>query len=144
MIDELISKRLTNEAFLRRLLNNLQERTKKSESGQSRERITTTIASLSKERERVLKSFEKGYRSEEQTDKMIAKIDADLTLAREELAQHRPIVAEMSPEAIAEYFSPCEEWEFLTPEQRRQILTSLVSEIHVDTDGDDPKITGLC
>jgi len=143
MIDELFATKLTSPEFFDALFSDLNDRAKKSSPADAIRRIETAISSLSRERERVLKSFEKGFRTEEQTDAMIVKLDAELARTKDELSSIRPIANPLSGEELAELFAPCLEWKNLSSLDRRRILSSIVLDIRVAASKDHVAITGI-
>jgi hypothetical protein len=69
-------------------------------------RLEAAITARVKERERVIKSFERGFRSEDEVSRMLPKIDAELARSKGELARVRPEKPPSSRE-IATLFAPC-------------------------------------
>lgn len=137
VLDDLFANHLLDPAFIARCVAELRRRVEQGGSAARIQRLTSQITALHNKRNRVIEVFIDGLISREEHDNRLRAIDRDVQMSRDALMRETP--ATLDAEAIIKALSPLAEWEFWSPEQRRKVLSTVVTEIRVA----DYKVEGL-
>lgn len=132
-LDVLFSQRLTDDGFLEGLV----AKTPTSPNGKLA-RLNTGLTSLTAKRQRVLDGYFDGVIARKERESRISAIDADIDAMQRLMMDDEPASA-LTHKSLAEALSPFYEWEFLTRDDKRQLLSAIVPSIHVS----DYRVSGL-
>jgi site-specific DNA recombinase len=131
ILDQLFGRRIVDPAFLERCVQAFEDRHTATSSNGQVLRLTETICTLRKRRERVIETYFDGVIERSERDSLIQLIDADIHRAHDQLMQqelsHKPI----DTRTLVDYFAPLGEWEYWSRENKRLFLSTLVPDIRV-------------
>jgi DNA invertase Pin-like site-specific DNA recombinase len=137
-IDILLSERFTEMAFLKSLAEAWHKAAQKSHPATDTVRLQGEISVLREKRRRIIELFIDGLIERPQRDVLLRKIDVDLSLFGDLLMQQSP-APELTPEQLAAVFEPFREWQYLSRQDKRQLLAVTMPSIFVQ----DYEIAGI-
>ena len=138
-IDTLLSQRLTDPDFLKRVTSEYFECSNLKPSAGEISRLQRARYQIEAKRKRVLEAYFENLIDRTERDRRLADIERDEGFYEERFLNIRPETCELSVEELAEVFAPFHEWEFLSRPDKRRILQTAVPEIHVQS----YRVTGL-
>jgi DNA invertase Pin-like site-specific DNA recombinase len=130
-IDRLFSERLTDRAFLDRLTTEQARRCDSLDGGGQIDRVQQQYEQLGLKRQRVLEAYFESLIDRTERDRQMKTIEMDLKFCEHRLSRPSSFSRKLSVEDLAEVLGPFYEWEFLTRADKRQLLQTVVPEIHV-------------
>jgi len=130
MLDTLFASELTHPRFVRRCVEELKRRTEETGSASRVQRLILDIRALNEKRARVIDGFLEGLINREERDRRLSVIDRDTRMAQDLLVRESP-AASLDVRKLIKTFAPLVEWRHWTRDQKRSVLSAIVSEIRV-------------
>lgn len=96
----------------------------------SHQRLESHLSTLREKRARILDVFLDGVISKQDRDARLGKIDRDIAMVQESLADCSP-APEVDISHLIEAFAPLVEWEYWTRDQKRSVLATIAPDIRV-------------
>jgi len=129
-LDELFSAKLTDRSFLEEISKEWHRLSIDPVNGASKGRVQSQIEQLKGKRERVIDLFVEGIITADDRDKKLATIERDLILCIEQLGRFTPTPS-FDVNHLASLFQPFFEFQYLSRDQKRAMLSSVVPEIRI-------------
>ncbi|MEG9433381.1 recombinase family protein [Terriglobus sp. ADX1] len=129
-LDELFSMRLTDKTFLETIIREWSSLTSSSIDANSRERVESQVTHLQRKRDRIVDLFVEGLIDHEERNRRLASAERDLNLCIEQLGK---LSSKQTIDArqLAAVFEPFFEFPYLSRDQKRMMLSSIVPEIRI-------------
>ena len=138
-IDQLFSDRLMDRRFLGQIASDYENHSTGNEPRTELLRIQKQIEGLKNKHKRVLDAYFDNLIQSDERDCRIQEIEKDVRFYQDLALKSGQSSTQLSSEKLADAFGPFHEWEFLSMEDRRRLLQSIVPEIHVR----DYEVVGL-
>ena len=129
-IDKALGTRLTDRAFLERLVADYERRRQNPDAKANVERLQQRFNELADKRQRTLSTFFDGKISVLERDSYLETIESETAICKELLGRVA-IQPPVSVDALADACSVFVDWEFLNPAAKRRILAITLPEISV-------------
>ena len=130
VLDELLTKKLTDASFVGDCVSEAMSRLNKDDSALQIKRLTSEVENLREKRNRVVDSFIDGVIGRQERDERLVGIDRGIQTTQDILIRKSPAAAFDSKKLI-EAFAPLFEWRFWIREQKRAVLSALTPDIRV-------------
>jgi site-specific DNA recombinase len=130
-IDELLSDRLSNRAFLEQIASAYVSQSTKTTARVGSSAIRDELDRLEKKRRRVLAAYFENHIHRDEYESLLSGIETDKKCYQDLLLEAHQTPRLLSAADLAEAFGPFVDWKFLSREDKRIILQSLTPEIHV-------------
>jgi hypothetical protein len=131
-LDDLFSKRLTDRAYLKEIIDLMTAQRASTRGKNSIQRLRAQIEQLKGKRVRVIDAYTDGAIDRNDRDLRLMKIDNDIHRSTESLLREAPDNQVITPESLSLAFVPLLHWRFLGREHKRRLLSALIKDIHVE------------
>lgn len=130
-INKLFGQLLTDDAFLTCVAAEYKARCSSNDTQVQALKIQEKLQKIRRKRDRVLNTYFDGHIDEAERDQFLHEIDKEAETYEDLLLQSKPTEDNLTAEALANLFSPFFEWDFLSTEDKRNLLECTTPEIHV-------------
>jgi hypothetical protein len=130
-LDEIFAKQLNDRLFLERIAAECVERSKSSTSKAEISKLHRLSKKLEEKRNRVLGAYFENLIDKAELSRRLAQTEADRRFCDHKLANVRSETHEMSAGELAAILAPLQEWMFLSRNDKRRLLQTIVPEIHI-------------
>jgi DNA invertase Pin-like site-specific DNA recombinase len=130
ILDELLSRKLTDHGFLAELAQEISVSSKAQASVSRAATLQGELIRLRAQRSRILDGYFEGTIDMVDRNARLAKVDGDILATSNILARERPPV-DLTLETLVDTFAAFDEWEFLKRDQKRHLLTTITPDVRV-------------
>ena len=131
-INSLISERLTDRVFLKRLATSYEDRASSSGTRPDLSRLEEELRTVTEKKQRVLEAYFENLIDRAERDRRLQALEADAELYQVFLSRTTNSMPTPTVKRLSEIFSVFCEWEFLNRTDKRKLLRSMMLELHVE------------
>jgi hypothetical protein len=133
IIDRVLADRLADPQFLDSILNAEQHSSEQSDASVRIKRLQKEMATFAGKRERLNGLYIDGRIGKEQYEERVAKLEREAKTVEDTLKEltRKTIPATVTVDSLLELLTPFSDWEFLTSQQKRQLLSTIIPIIKV-------------
>jgi DNA invertase Pin-like site-specific DNA recombinase len=134
-LDTIFSERLTNRGILDRIALELLERSGSPTSMKDRSRLQRIQRRLQNKRKRLLDAYFDELLARAELDHRLKEMRAEEHLCEQDLQSTESATPKVSAAELAKILEPLTDWEFLSRNEKRLLLQTVIPEIHIENYG---------